>query len=390
MESQALPEWIRLLPLGWVELVDGREPLEVDQGALKTMVAAFQGRGNDLVIDYEHQSLKGERAPAAGWIKDLEAREDGLWGKVEWTPKAQEYLRHKEYRYFSPVLHLDPQTRRPLALTQVALTNVPAIRCLSPLVAKAEEEAGEREEGGPREVEGEALEARRQKYGIGIKEGGQAVPPAEWAQVPEEEWGDPVNWRYPCHTPENARAAWAYWHQEGNRADYTPEEQGIITDRLRRLAQAQGVDLGEDQVDLKELAREVGAALGLAPGAGPAEVLAGLESLKREVQEAWALKERLGELTLRLAAWEVKEQVEVALKEGKVTPAQRGWAEDYARRDLEGFKAFASRAPRVVPVGEPLKFREDSQSRLTEVEEGIWRALGVTGKRGKLALGPDK
>jgi phage I-like protein len=136
VERAALPEWIRILPLGQVELSDSREPFEVDGASLETMVAAFRSRGVDLVIDYEHQSLQGERAPAAGWIKDLEARPDGLWARVEWTRQAREYLLSKEYRYFSPVLRLDPTSRRPMALMHLGLTNVPAIKRLPPLVAK--------------------------------------------------------------------------------------------------------------------------------------------------------------------------------------------------------------------------------------------------------------
>lgn len=135
-DTAKLPEWIRILPLGKVELSDNREAFEVDAASLSAMVAAFRSRGVDLVIDYEHQSLQGERAPAAGWIKDLEARSDGLWAKVEWTRQAREYLLSKEYRYFSPVLRLDPESRRPLALMHLGLTNVPAIKHLPPLVAK--------------------------------------------------------------------------------------------------------------------------------------------------------------------------------------------------------------------------------------------------------------
>ena len=119
-----------------MELSDSREPFEVDAASLAAMVTAFRSRGVDLVIDYEHQSLQGERAPAAGWIKDLEARPDGLWARVEWTRQAREYLLSKEYRYFSPVLRLDPESRRPLALMHLGLTNVPAIKRLPPLVAK--------------------------------------------------------------------------------------------------------------------------------------------------------------------------------------------------------------------------------------------------------------
>jgi len=149
-DGASLPQWILLLPRGRVDLVDSREPLEVDEESLQALVKDFRSRGVDLVIDYEHQTLLGERAPAAGWIKDLEARGDGLWARVEWTPQAQEYLQAREYRYFSPVLRLDPQSRRPRVLMHVGLTNVPAIKGLTPLVAKmgAQYRASRKEETG--------------------------------------------------------------------------------------------------------------------------------------------------------------------------------------------------------------------------------------------------
>ena len=56
-------------------------------------MAQFKGRHLDLVIDYEHQTLKDVQAPAGGWIKDIYKGDDALVAKVEWTPKAQEYLK---------------------------------------------------------------------------------------------------------------------------------------------------------------------------------------------------------------------------------------------------------------------------------------------------------
>jgi phage I-like protein len=138
LENQAhpAPEWVHLLPLGEVPLGDGREPLSVDRDALSALVQHFGERGLDVVIDYEHQTLSGHKAPAAGWIRDLEAREDGLWARVEWTDTAREHLAAREYRYFSPVLRLEDKTRRPLALLHAALTNTPAINGQTPLVAR--------------------------------------------------------------------------------------------------------------------------------------------------------------------------------------------------------------------------------------------------------------
>jgi hypothetical protein len=39
-------------------------------------------RETDLDIDYDHKAYGGE---AAGWVRQAEAREDGLWVLVEWT-----------------------------------------------------------------------------------------------------------------------------------------------------------------------------------------------------------------------------------------------------------------------------------------------------------------
>jgi phage I-like protein len=107
---------VRLRPVGEVPLGDDREPLWVDQEALAAMAAHFQERGLDLVVDNEHQTQSGHKAPAAGWIKELEAREDGLWARMEWTATTRDHLAVREHRYFSPVLRLEDKTRRPLAL----------------------------------------------------------------------------------------------------------------------------------------------------------------------------------------------------------------------------------------------------------------------------------
>lgn len=123
------PDWIQIFPDGeytydWKGKV---ETAICDAESRATIIAEFVARGNDLVIDYEHQTLDGEKAPAAGWIKELEDRgTEGLWARVEWTVEAAEYLRTGEYRYDSPVFDVDPETRRITALHHVALTNWPA------------------------------------------------------------------------------------------------------------------------------------------------------------------------------------------------------------------------------------------------------------------------
>lgn len=303
-QTPTLPEWIRVLPLGEVELVDNREPFKVDEKSLNTMVAAFQSRGVDLVIDYEHQSLQGERAPAAGWIKHLEARPDGLWARVEWTLQAQEYLRSKEYRYFSPVLRLDPDTRKPLALMHLGLTNVPAIKHLPPLVAKWG--------GSPGSPPGEAQPA-----------------------VPDKE------------RVMNAR-----------------KEKGTMVQKLKLLlGLAPEVEDGAVWSKAMEVFRDLAAALDIPGEASTSHLLGAVEALKVGAEQFRGAQEELHVLKTRLAEETTARVVEEAMKAGKVSPAQRDWAVTYHRRDPEGFQAYVARAPKVVPTGEELQILGEDRAR---------------------------
>ncbi|HCT92475.1 MAG TPA: hypothetical protein DF613_14025 [Lachnospiraceae bacterium] len=126
------PEYIRLLPLGRISSEKG--DFLVDRGSFQAMKGHMERRGIDIVIDYEHQTLKDIQAPAGGWIKELVLKNDGIYAKVEWTARAREYLRNKEYRYLSPVVLVGKNDHRALRLHSVALTNTPAINGMVPIV----------------------------------------------------------------------------------------------------------------------------------------------------------------------------------------------------------------------------------------------------------------
>ena len=119
------PEWVMLVPAGVFSGRDGRGPYRLDD---KAVLEAFARGGIDLPIDYDHQTLEADAkagpVPAAGWIKELQARDGALWGRVEWTPRAAELIRQKEYRYLSPVFRHDKQGRV-LALEGAGLTHYP-------------------------------------------------------------------------------------------------------------------------------------------------------------------------------------------------------------------------------------------------------------------------
>lgn len=122
----------RILPAGRFAPTDNRLHgrswnLSPEQG--RALASRVSQRADDYLIDYEHQSLvPGQSAPAAGWFKELEWRDDGLYVlDARWTKKAFELIACQQYRYISPVFEYDPVTMEVVQLISLALTNTPAL-----------------------------------------------------------------------------------------------------------------------------------------------------------------------------------------------------------------------------------------------------------------------
>lgn len=126
--------WVQLMPAGTFSGRDGRGPFVVGDKARIEKIAEATRRyhgATDMVIDYEHQTLhaaeSGKPALAAGWVKEIQARDDGLYGRVEWTANAAAAIDAKEYRYLSPVLFHTAEGQV-LGLRMAGLTNVPNLQ----------------------------------------------------------------------------------------------------------------------------------------------------------------------------------------------------------------------------------------------------------------------
>ena len=123
----SVPQWVHLVPDGAIAGRDGRSYALSDPAGV---VGDFAARGLDLVVDFEHQNdtpqarLNGP-VPAAGWIKALEARADGIWGRVEWTARAAQMIAAKEYRYLSPVILHHRDTHEIMGLKGASLVHSP-------------------------------------------------------------------------------------------------------------------------------------------------------------------------------------------------------------------------------------------------------------------------
>jgi len=136
------PELIQLLPAGRITANDGRVFVLRDPEAV---IRNSGASGLDLPIDYEHQNDDPARrtngpVPAAGWIKELIAKPDGIWARVEWTETARAHIRKREYRYISPALYLDNGSREVTRIKGAGLVHTPALSLLA--LAREDETAG--------------------------------------------------------------------------------------------------------------------------------------------------------------------------------------------------------------------------------------------------------
>jgi hypothetical protein len=59
--------------------------------------------------------------------------------------------------------------------------------------------------------------------------------------VPEDEFADPVGYKYPVHTPRNARAALTYFNKPENRRFYTAEGQIKVLTRIIQACLRHGI-----------------------------------------------------------------------------------------------------------------------------------------------------
>ena len=134
--TRVVPSEFRLLRAGPNASTKGSYVF--DEVAAQCVMAAWQSSGISIMGDYEHQSLARPpiEAPASCMECQLELRNGELWAtNVKWTDRAASMLAAGEYRYFSPAFYFDPETMRVLELINFALTNTPALRGLTPLVA---------------------------------------------------------------------------------------------------------------------------------------------------------------------------------------------------------------------------------------------------------------
>lgn len=329
VELSGVPTEIKILPLGRVHSQKG--DFNVDEESVELIRKQFKDRKLDLVIDYEHQTLSDVQAPAGGWIKDLYKGEDAIIAKVEWTAKAAEYLKNKEYRYLSPVVLVRKRDQKATAIHSVALTNTPAIDGMFAVVNSLDIE--DISEGG------NIMDLKELAKALGLPE-----------TATEEEIKKAVE--------DAAKAAEKLKEMDDKKDDGKPGEDG---------KQPEGAEVVANSTILSML--------GLKADAKTEDVAASIMALKAGAPDTQA---ELLALKQRMAERDADEAVEKALKEGKITAAQSEWAKSYALKDMEGFKGFVDKAPVVVPTGKLALKDAPAAPSSDEVDVAILKNLGVS------------
>ncbi len=160
----ALPKdgWYHLAPRGEFSGIDDLTGAVVtqtlDDEAFAAILADFNQQAaaenfSGILIDYDHFSSDPDKSSeAAGWITELQVREDGLWFRVRWSNIGESNLKAGCYRFISPVFggaYTDKTTARPVKLLAAGLTNDPNFKTLRPLSNRAKA----KQEPKPKEVQ---------------------------------------------------------------------------------------------------------------------------------------------------------------------------------------------------------------------------------------------
>ena len=322
------PDTFQVLPFGQID-IEGEPPAYLDDEGMDSIIAHFERRGNKMVVDYEHQTLRGDQAPASGWIsRMINKRKYGLWAMVEWTDKAKKHIAEKEYLYFSPVFWVTAKERKVVAIKNIALTNDPRVNHLRPIIAKL---AWSNEYKPKTDNKGEIImfEKLKKMFGLADDAGEEKVVEAVEAVVAKNK------------DLEKA-------------AEKKPDEIVACKEVLEVLK------LGED--------------------ADTTAVIAAIGSLGKIDDVAKELSLQVAKLTTELSEMKQGDLTELALKQGKTSPEElEKWGKDLALKNPEQFRLIVLARPEgsVIPVGQTQIKKDSSPGEADEAQLSINKMMGI-------------
>lgn len=294
-----------------VKAKDGR-PFDAPAWIMKkdngmALAASLNQSAKDLVIDYEHQTIlskeNGQPAPAAGWLKAgsfLYVDGVGLCSNnYEFTAKAKDYIDNGEYRFKSPVV-LYNKAGVVLGLHSVAITNDPALSILDEL-----------------------------------------KPALLTATITIPETQQQENSMNPLLALILASLGLPETTTEADAIAALNQQFVTIKDK----ATAKGLMLDDGKI-LASLTTEIDKvdekfATAQAQEPDPSKYV--------PIEVVTALNEEIAKLQGNQKD-PAEELVAEALSNGQLLPAQQSWAMLYAQKDLQGFKDYLSRQPKIAAL----------------------------------------
>ena len=320
----AAPEEFRIFEFGTIEIEDSK-PIVFDEAAAKAIIQHFDSLGHDMVIDYEHQTLDGGKAPAAGWITALAIKADGLYATVKWTDEAKTYLENGEYRYFSPVFFSDEKTREIIQLYNLALTNQPRLKNINALAAKA------------------TLTSKQEE-------------PIMWEKLKK-----------------------LFNLKDDSTEDEALEACKVIMTENKTLKEKL-VEASKGETDVVAC-KEVLTALDLDDKAEKTVVIAKIEAIKAPEKAALDLSRQVADLTLHINEMKRDDLVAQALKDGKIAPEEiEKWGKDLAEKNAEMFEQVVLSRPKgsVIPIRDLPADDPQKKAAAGEAELTVAKLMGNT------------
>ncbi|EOI6423983.1 phage protease [Yersinia enterocolitica] len=338
---------IQLFPAGEFRAVDGR-PKDCDHWLMNAEIAqrlidAANARSTPYVIDYEHQTLRlienGQPAPASGWFKELEWREnDGLYAvNVEWTDAAAVMILAGEYRFISPVFNYN-KSGHVLQILHAALTNTPALDDMD-----------------------EVMLAAASVLAINSTSEGNAGMDELLEQL-----------RWMLNLPLSA-----------TQEEVSAELMKLIS----RLSNNEGTAAAS--VNLLQILdqhdTQIVALTAQVTTPDPVKWVS-VDVMHQAVSEAVTQAQAN---MAALASQQCDGLITVALSDGRLLPAQKAWAESLAKANPDSLKSFLDKAPKIValtqtqtggkpPAGSPPAIHEEDDG---EVDTAICSLLGTDPKQ---------
>ncbi len=316
---------IPIFPSGTVRGVDGRGPYAVKN--IATVILASIREYVYLVIDRDHQAdlaPPGTPIKAAGWIKRLFEKDGGIWGEVEWTPAATQELKDKEYRYISPTFEHDKQGNV-VRILRASLTNTPNFNM-------------------------------------------KAVASAQLNTPNPEEETETMN-----------KTILAIAAALGLAAPKTEEDVlALVTATASELAEAKKFQgdaakaLGLKEDEILATASTIKALIEDKGGEPDPKKFVSMEVFTATASQLKTLQDSVAEDRADIA-------VEEAVKAGKVTPAMKAWASEYAKRDLADFKKYVENAPVIASAAAVIKDKPATgKEELDDEDKALCSSLGIS------------